>query len=215
MCELRLEDKPNKHECYLKLDLTSPASCLQMSGVTGFVLCGRYEATTSWCNCEFPYGKSPCLKRASKGKDKKIQKHVEAKGNSYLEQICLQGSSWAEPQSCTGWGFHPRSLHLAASCLPPPLLCLFAIIPTFFLVSVVVVLLFFSVTWSFSALGWGASWCKCEAGSFDTSWMLTEKKSWINKKKEMWDRRASWHNKIHFSSPSSSWDFPLAFPRNL
>lgn len=60
----------NVNSC-LKLDTTSSACCLQMLGVTSFVLCGRYEATTSWCNCEFPYGKDPCLKRASKGKDKK------------------------------------------------------------------------------------------------------------------------------------------------
>jgi len=133
MCELGLEDKPSKCKRCLKLDTTSPASWLQMSGVTGFVLCGRYEPTTSWCNCEFPHGKAPFSKRASKGKYKKIQNHVEGKGNSSLEQICVQGSSWAEPQSCTGGGFCPRPLHLAASCLPRPVLskqlCLFAITP--------------------------------------------------------------------------------------
>lgn len=88
----------------------------------------------SWCNSEFPYGKDPCLKRASKGIDKKNQNHVKGKGNCYLEQVCLQGSSWAELQSYTSWGFHRRSLHLAAICLPPPVLskqlCLFAISPT-------------------------------------------------------------------------------------
>lgn len=111
--KLGLEDKPNKRECSLKLDPTTPASGLRMSKVTDFILCGRYEATKSWSNCRFPYGKVPCLKRASKGKDKKIQNHVEGKGNNYLEQIWLQGSSESEPQSGTGWGFCPRCLHLA------------------------------------------------------------------------------------------------------
>lgn len=41
------------------------------------------------------------------------------------------------------------------------------------------------------------------------------KENWINKKKEMWDRRAPTNYKIHFPSPSNSWDFLLASPRNL
>lgn len=151
MCELGLKDKPKKHECCLKLDMTSPASCFQTLGVTGFVSCGWYEATISWCNCEFPYGKAPCLKRASKGKDKKNQNHVEGKGNSYLEQIWLQGSSWAKPQSCTSCGFWPRSLPLQPAtyhiqCSPSSSVCLLSS-PHRFASGVVVVLLFFSITW--------------------------------------------------------------------
>lgn len=179
-----------------------------MLGATGFVLCGRYEATTSWWNCEFPYGKAPCLKGHQKKKIK-IQNHVEEKGNVNLEQIWLQGSSWAEPQSCMGWVFHPRSLRLAASCLPPPVLskclCLFAIIRTPFCMRYFggccvlfqhCVAVFCSGLRSILMQMWSQKF-----------WHIVNA-DWINKK-EMWNKRASSHNKIHFPSLSNNWAFSL------
>lgn len=119
MCELGLEDKPNKRECCLKLDQTSPSSCVQMLGVTGFVLCGRYEATTNWCNCRFPYGKAPCLKRASKGKDKKKSRTMwKEKETAIWSRSGFRGPSGLSPSLAPAEDFFPDPFTLQPAAYP-------------------------------------------------------------------------------------------------
>lgn len=149
MCDLGLEDKPNKCECCLKLDQTSPSSCLQMLGVTGFVLCGKYKAA-NWCNCKFPYGKAPCLKRASKRKDKKKFRTMwKEKETAIQSRSGFRGPDGLSPSLAPAEDFVPDPFTLQPTAYPwfssSSSVCLLS--SPYLFESIVVALLFFSITW--------------------------------------------------------------------
>lgn len=191
MCELGLEDKPNKCDCCLKLDQTSPSSCLQMLGVTGFVLCGRYKAA-NWYNCKFPYGKAPCLKRASKRKDKKNSEPCGRKRKQLFGADLASGDQ-------LGWATVLHQLRILFQ-IPSPYSQL--LIPGFLQAALFVCYhphTFLKVLWllcSFSALhGSFLLWAEKDLDAHVKSEVLTHhgfrwKERWVSKKKEMWERIA-------------------------
>lgn len=157
---------------------------------------------------DFHMAKLLVWKGHQKEKIKKFRTTWKKKETIFWSRSDFRGAARLSPSLALAEDFLPDPFVLHSFPVPSKQLCLFAIIPTPLCGCFALFQHSKIVFW----WHWGASWCKCEARSYDTCWL---KESWISKKKEMWDRRAPSHYKICFSTSPPKWDFSLASPGNL